>query len=390
MGNISVVCGRVWQWDTGRRVRIKLIPGSSVDFVHFNNGMVAEVTKENDGTFTAPIPNILLQTDKNVTVYVVVVSSDGVRTTQEYTFKVKPKEKPDDYVYTETEIYNIKTVVERSLEEAKESGEFDGKDGNDGVVDYSLVSNALKGEKSTKGCYLAVDDFSPFDHEMYIRALNFGFNEGTFSNASYYLAVFSKNFINYKEAYKDFFTVSTSRMFSAEAKDLPSIKIPVPDELVNFPLRFSAKIKNSKEECCLRVYVSHADGTKQGGAKSTCSTTSYANSFIDFTAQKGDILYLNYSKYGDSTVQVQDMILTMQDLKDCEYEDFYFKKIYPKNPKVGTNYYVRSSDFESKSLVFVGQNEEGTSKGITCTYNKDISKAFEALQNAIISLGGNV
>lgn len=377
---IKVIGTPLYQWETGRKIKIIPLPGMNINAVHFSNygdaeALVVEPREEN-GNIIADIPNILLQSGGNIVVYTVNVAADSVETLVECTISVRNRAKPADYVYTETEIYTIKTAVDAALQEAKESGEFNGKDG---VVDYSLVANALKGEKSTKGCYLAVDDFSPFDHEMYIRANNFGFDEGT-TTKSYYLAVFSKNFINYKEAYKEFFAISTSRMFSAMAKDLTSIKIPVPDELVNFPLRFSAKIKNSEEECCFRVYVSHADGTKQGGAKSTCSTTSFANSYIDFTAQKGDILYFNYSKYGDSTVYVQDMILTMQDLKDCEYEDYYFKKIYPVNPKVGTHYYVRSSDFESKSLVFVGQNVEGTSKGITCTYNRDINKVIAALE----------
>jgi hypothetical protein len=243
----------------------------------------------------------------------------------------------------------------------------------------------VKGEKSNWD-YVAVDDFSLFDHEFSLQSNGFSFED---TDGRYYLPVFSKNFIDYREAYKKFFTIPTSRLFSATVKDLPAIKIPVPDELVNHPLRFSAKIKNGKDECCLRVYVSHTDGTTQGGAKSTCSTTYFADSFIDFTAQKGDVLYLNYSKYGDSTASIMDMMLTLQDLKDCGYEDFYFKKLFSSTGSA-TNFTCRLSEFDSQSLVFIIPKTNGTSTKISCYYNRDINKALEALQNAIVSLGGDL
>ena len=56
------------------------------------------------------------------------------------------------------------------LTEAKENGEFngkDGKDGIDGVVDYSLVANALKG--SATGNPIAFSDVSPFPHEISVH-----------------------------------------------------------------------------------------------------------------------------------------------------------------------------------------------------------------------------
>ena len=43
-----------------------------------------------------------------------------------------------------------------------------GADGKDGVVDYSLVANALKG--STSGNAIALDDVSPFEHTLGVKA----------------------------------------------------------------------------------------------------------------------------------------------------------------------------------------------------------------------------
>ena len=117
MIRINVINDPLYQWDTGRRVRICTGTDEVIDNVHYNNGMVAEVTVEKDYV-TAPIPNVLLQTSQNITVYAVVVSADGMRTVYDSTFQVKPKQKPDDYVYTETEIYTIKTAVDKALNEA--------------------------------------------------------------------------------------------------------------------------------------------------------------------------------------------------------------------------------------------------------------------------------
>lgn len=100
---ISVIDGALYQWDTGRKIRIIPRAGQSVDFVHYSNGMVAEVSADGSGVI-APIPNILLQTAQNFTVYTVIVSEDGIRTIYDCTLPIRPKKKPDGYVYTETEV----------------------------------------------------------------------------------------------------------------------------------------------------------------------------------------------------------------------------------------------------------------------------------------------
>ena len=84
-----------------------------------------------------------------------------------------------------------------------------------------------------------------------------------------------------------------------------------------------------------------------------------------------------------------DMVLTLQDLKDCGYEDFYFKKLFSSTGSA-SNFTCRLSEFDSRSLVFVIPKSNGTSAKISCYYNRDINKALEALQNAIVSLGGDL
>lgn len=134
---VSVIGGAVYQWDSGRKLKIVPKSGDTVDAVHFSNGNVLLPTMSM-GAAIVDIPNILLQKDGKVTVYPVMFLADGTRTIFDFTFIVKPKPKPEDYVYTETEVYTIKTAVERALQEAKDSGEFDGENGYTPVrgVDY--------------------------------------------------------------------------------------------------------------------------------------------------------------------------------------------------------------------------------------------------------------
>jgi len=134
--------GVLYQWDTGRQIECLSVPGYTVDEVNFVNPVgdasfvVEPITK--DGKKFVPIPNILLQSSENLKVYAVMHTDEGERTIRECGFSVIPRQKPSDYVYTETEIYSIKTALNRALLEAKESGTFDGKDGATPVrgVDY--------------------------------------------------------------------------------------------------------------------------------------------------------------------------------------------------------------------------------------------------------------
>ena len=160
MIRISVIDDPLYQWDRGRRVRICTGKDESIDSVHYNNGMVAEVTAE-DGCVTAPIPNMLLQTAQNITVYAVVVSADGTRTLHDSTFQVRAKQKPDDYVYTETEIKTWENHEERI--KALEANVPSSGGGSDGIpipgtaeVGQTIVVKAVD-ENSKPTEWAAVD-----------------------------------------------------------------------------------------------------------------------------------------------------------------------------------------------------------------------------------------
>ena len=105
-----------YQWDIDRKV---VVADASITEVHFCNrtdecSLVCEVY-ELDGLRVANVPNILLQQDWRINVY----GYDTCYTKHNDVFEVVKRSKPADYVYTETEIVNYNTLLERmdSIEE---------------------------------------------------------------------------------------------------------------------------------------------------------------------------------------------------------------------------------------------------------------------------------
>lgn len=94
--------GALWQWDTGRRV--KITDGDGVKQVHYQNrcfGRSVDVDVGDDGT--AIIPDELLQDCHTLTAYVYVTDDTGAYTMVQQDFIVHKRAKPAGYVYTPTE-----------------------------------------------------------------------------------------------------------------------------------------------------------------------------------------------------------------------------------------------------------------------------------------------
>ena len=92
--------GALWQWDTGRRLRV----GSGVDQIHYQNralGGSVDVDVGADGT--AIIPDELLQDCHTLTAYAYVTDDTGAYTMVQQDFAVHKRAKPAGYVYTPTE-----------------------------------------------------------------------------------------------------------------------------------------------------------------------------------------------------------------------------------------------------------------------------------------------
>lgn len=94
--------GALWQWDTGRRV--KITDGDGVKQIHYQNrcfGCSVDVDVEDDGT--AIIPAELLQDWHPLTAYAYITDDTGAYTVVQRDFIVHKRAKPAGYVYTPTE-----------------------------------------------------------------------------------------------------------------------------------------------------------------------------------------------------------------------------------------------------------------------------------------------
>jgi hypothetical protein len=131
-----------YQWDIDRQI---IVSDSTIKEVHFCNRTddCSLVVPVEDGI--ANVPNLILQSSYNVRVF----GYDGKATLHEETFEVKARTRPADYVYTEEQEYTIEAYIERAVEEAKATGNFQGDTGP-------------KGDKGDKG-----DTGEPFTYDMF-------------------------------------------------------------------------------------------------------------------------------------------------------------------------------------------------------------------------------
>ena len=101
--------GALWQWDTGRRV--KITDGGGVKQIHYQNrcfGRSVDVDVGDDGT--AIIPDELLQDWHPLTAYAYVTDDAGGYTKVQVDFAVHKRARPSDYVYTPTDQMTLQTI----------------------------------------------------------------------------------------------------------------------------------------------------------------------------------------------------------------------------------------------------------------------------------------
>ena len=160
----------LWQWDTGRTLSVD----ADCSQVHFSNKVFGRSIDVDVTDGTSIIPDVLLQTDKDLNVWAFVGTAENGYTKISKTFKVNRRNKPADYVFTPTDQTSLEEIKEKidylesiqapvqsvngqtgevkltaedvgaisqddlqnatneALAQAKASGEFDGADGADG------------------------------------------------------------------------------------------------------------------------------------------------------------------------------------------------------------------------------------------------------------------
>lgn len=162
----SEAASKLDQWDKGQKLKINGLGITENVQVHFsldsNHGMAVVVVPEitEDGNIIAKIPQYLLENEGAtgatypLYAWIYIDEGDTADTIKKIVLKVKTRPKPEDYVYTEEELKTwdslekrvknleenggsggdvslekIQEAVNDALQEAKDSGDFDGADG---------------------------------------------------------------------------------------------------------------------------------------------------------------------------------------------------------------------------------------------------------------------
>lgn len=123
----------LWQWDTGR----KLTVDTDCSQVHFSNKVFGRSIDVDVVDGLAIIPDILLQTDKELMAWAFVGTAENGYTKISKVFKVNKRNKPADYVFTPTDQTTLEELVER-LEKIEKTQD---PDAIKNAVDDYLSSN---------------------------------------------------------------------------------------------------------------------------------------------------------------------------------------------------------------------------------------------------------
>lgn len=118
----------LWQWDTGRKLDVD----ADCSQVHFSNKVFGRSIDVDVADGVAIIPDILLQTEKDLNVWAFVGTAENGYTKISKTFKVNRRNKPSDYVFTPPD--------QTSLEEIKEKIYY-----LESIQDPDAIKNAVEG-----------------------------------------------------------------------------------------------------------------------------------------------------------------------------------------------------------------------------------------------------
>ena len=99
----------LWQWDTGRTLTVD----TDCSQVHFSNKVFGRSIDVNVANGAAIIPDVLLQTDKDLNVWAFSGTAENGYTKISKTFKVNRRNKPADYVFTPPDQTSLEEIKER-------------------------------------------------------------------------------------------------------------------------------------------------------------------------------------------------------------------------------------------------------------------------------------
>lgn len=130
----------LWQWDTGRTINVP----DGCSQVHFSNKVFGRSIDVDVVGGVAIIPDILLQTDKELTAWAFVGTPENGYTKTSKSFKVNRRNKPADYVFTPTDQTTLDEIMERvvRVEESQDP------DAIKNAVDEYLENNPIHVEET--------------------------------------------------------------------------------------------------------------------------------------------------------------------------------------------------------------------------------------------------
>lgn len=99
----------LWQWDTGRTLTVP----ADCSRIHFSNKIFGRSIDVDVVDGVAIIPDVLLQTDKDLTAWAFVGTPENGYTKISKTFKVNRRNKPADYVFTPPDQTSLEKIKEK-------------------------------------------------------------------------------------------------------------------------------------------------------------------------------------------------------------------------------------------------------------------------------------
>lgn len=142
---------RLYQWDTDRQIKITtdlMVDEVQFDTILSKSLIVKPRVDVKLGGVVADIPNILLQGNMEINVYVVMHTENGKHVTEHRKFEVIKRKKPSDYIYTETEVSSYESL-EKRVSELEQSG------GTGGILKETDPTVPDWAKKPTKPSYTA-------------------------------------------------------------------------------------------------------------------------------------------------------------------------------------------------------------------------------------------
>ncbi|MDB1835169.1 hypothetical protein PMW71_04950 [Collinsella aerofaciens] len=116
MKQIELIGPPLYQWDTGRCVRVSVRGATEAHFAIAGSAR-ALVTPVVGGE--APVPSLLLTAGADIAAW----ASDGRDTQARAVLRVRPRAKPDGYIYTDDEVKTWADIEDWVREQLKSAGE---------------------------------------------------------------------------------------------------------------------------------------------------------------------------------------------------------------------------------------------------------------------------